>query len=281
MTKVKGFKVFNSDWTCDPTGHNPKQYTCPGKFEEEVELDVYNHGMHFCQNAADCFNYYSFNSNNKVAEVIAYGEVLIDGDISCTDKLEIVREIPWNEVLRIVNTGKNCTGRCNTGHRNTGDYNTGSWNTGNKNTGRCNTGNYNIGDGNTGNYNTGDCNTGNWNKSSFNTGCFNTEEQKIMLFNKPSDMTYCEWMNSAARYLLDQMPKNVKWVYATNMTDEEKEQHPNFKVVRGYLKESCKQSGQSRQEWWNSLQDYEKKIIKDIPNFDPDIFYECTGIKVR
>ena len=281
MTKVKGFKVFNSDWTCDPTGHNPKQYTCPGKFEEEVELDVCNHGMHFCQNAADCFNYYPFNSNNKVAEVIAYGEVLIDGDISCTDKLEIVREIPWDEVLRIVNTGKNCTGRCNTGHRNTGDYNTGSWNTGNKNTGRCNTGNYNIGDGNTGNYNTGDCNTGNWNKSSFNTGCFNTEEQKIMLFNKPSDMTYCEWMNSAARYLLDQMPKNVKWVYATNMTDEEKEQHPNFKVVRGYLKESCKQSGQSRQEWWSGLQYYEKKIIKDIPNFDPDIFYECTGIKVN
>lgn len=67
MTKVKGFKVFNSDWTCDPTGHNPKQYTCPGKFEEEVELDVCNHGMHFCQNATDCFNYYSFNSNNKVA----------------------------------------------------------------------------------------------------------------------------------------------------------------------------------------------------------------------
>ena len=316
MTKVKGFKVFNSDWTCDPTGHNPKQYTCPGKFEEEVELDVCNHGMHFCQNATDCFNYYSFNSNNKVAEVIAYGEVLIDGDISCTDKLEIVREIPWDEVLRIVNTGKNCTGRCNTGHRNTGDYNTGSWNTGfnntdhhnagdcntghyntgdcntgdyntgnyntgDYNTGRCNTGNYNTGDGNIGNYNTGDCNTGNWNKSSFNTGCFNTEEQKIMLFNKLSDMTYCEWMNSAARYLLDQMPKNVKWVYATNMTDEEKEQHPNFKVVRGYLKESCKQSGQSRQEWWNSLQDYEKKIIKDIPNFDADIFYECTGIKVR
>lgn len=102
-----------------------------------------------------------------------------------------------------------------------------------------------------------------------------------MLFNKPSDMTYLEWIGSNARYLLDQMPKNVKWVYATNMTDEEKEQHPNFKVVRGYLKESCKQSGQSRQEWWNSLQDYEKKIIKDIPNFDADIFYECTGIKVR
>lgn len=67
---VHGFKVFRPDWTCDPTGYNPKQYTCPGKFEEEGELDVCGHGMHFCQTAADCFNYYSFNSENKVAEVI-------------------------------------------------------------------------------------------------------------------------------------------------------------------------------------------------------------------
>lgn len=74
MAKVKGFKVFHSDWTCSPNGHT-KQYTCPGKFEEEGELDICSHGMHFCQTAADCFNYYSFNSENKVAEVIAYGEV--------------------------------------------------------------------------------------------------------------------------------------------------------------------------------------------------------------
>ena len=46
---TKGFKVFNPDWTCNPTGYNPKQYTCPGKFEEEGELDVCGHGMHFCQ----------------------------------------------------------------------------------------------------------------------------------------------------------------------------------------------------------------------------------------
>jgi hypothetical protein len=26
---VKGYKVFNSDWTC-----RDKQYTCPGTFEE-------------------------------------------------------------------------------------------------------------------------------------------------------------------------------------------------------------------------------------------------------
>lgn len=62
--------------------------------------------MHFCENAVDCFNYYDFNSNNKVAEVIAYGTVLKDEGKSCTNKLEIVREISWDEVLRIINMGK-------------------------------------------------------------------------------------------------------------------------------------------------------------------------------
>ena len=243
MAKIKGFKVFRPDWTCSPNG-NTKQYTCPGKFEEEGELDVCGHGMHFCQTAADCFNYYSFNSENKVAEVIAYGDVRTDGDKSCTDKLEIVREIPWDEVLRIVNIGKNCTGRCNTGNRNTGDWN-----------------------------------TGDWNKSSFNTGCFNTEEQKIMLFNKPSDMTYREWLVSDARYLLNQIPKDVvEWVHEKDMTDEEKATYPTYKTTGGYLK--VLDESECGQIWWDGLSEYQKNIIKSMPNFDAEIFEQCTGIKV-
>ena len=280
---VHGFKVFRPDWTCSPNG-NTKQYACPGKFEEEGELDVCGHGMHFCQTAADCFNYYSFNSENKVAEVIAYGDVRTDGDKSCTDKLEIVREIPWDEVLRIVNIGKNCTGRCNTGNWNTGNCNTGNCNTGNCNTGNwntgnCNTGNWNTGDWNTGNWNTGDWNTGDWNKSSFNTGCFNTEEQKIMLFNKPSDMTYSEWLGSDARYLLNQIPKDVvEWVYEEDMTDAEKAAHPTYETTGGYLK--VLDESECGQLWWGSLSDRRKEIIKAIPNFDAEIFFQCTGVRV-
>ena len=281
---VHGFKVFRPDWTCSPNG-NTKQYTCPGKFEEEGELDVCGHGMHFCENAADCFNYYDFDSNNKVAEVIAYGTVLKEGDKSCTDKLEIVREIPWDEVLRIVNTGKNCTGRCNTGNRNTGDCNTGDCNTGNRNTGDCNTGNRNTGNRNTGDCNTGDCNTGDWNtgdwnKSSFNTGCFMTEEQKIMFFNKPSDWTYNDWLRSDARYLLNRIPKNVvEWIYSEDMTDEEKAEHPTHETTGGYLK--VLDESDCGQLWWGSLSDRQKNIIKALPNFDPEIFEQCTGINVN
>ena len=291
---VHGFKVFNPDWTCSPNG-NTKQYACPGKFEEEGELNICDHGMHFCQTAVDCFNYYDFDSNNKVAEVIAYGEVLTEDDKSCTDKLEIVREITWDEVLRIVNLGKNCTGRCNTGdnntgdyntgdrntgHRNTGDYNTGHRNTGYHNTGNCNTGYYNTGNRNTGYCNTGDYNTGDWNRSSFNTGCFNTTEQKIMLFNKTSDMTYRDWCESDARHLLNQIPNDVvEWIYSENMTNEEKEQHPTYKTTGGYLKRL--DESECGQLWWDNLSNHQKNIIKAIPNFDAEIFFQCTGIRTN
>ena len=272
---IRGYKVFNPDWTC-----KGKQYTCPGKFEEEGELEICGHGMHFCQTAADCFNYYSFNSGNKVAEVIAYGNVLTEGDKSCTNKLEIVREIPWDEVLRIVNTGKDCTGLCNTGNCNTGNWNTGDCNTGNCNTGNRNTGDWNTGDCNTGDCNTGNRNTGDWNKSSFNTGCFNTVEQKIMLFNNPSDMTYREWIDSDGRYLLNHIPKNVvEWVYEEDMTDEEKSLNPTYETTGGYLK--VLDESESSQLWWNGLSDPQKDSIKEIPNFDAEVFFQCTGIRVE
>ena len=32
---AKGYKVFNPDWTC-----RKKQYTCPGKFEEDITPSV-------------------------------------------------------------------------------------------------------------------------------------------------------------------------------------------------------------------------------------------------
>ena len=314
MSEVKGYKVFRPDWTC-----RGFQYEVGKIFEEDVTPDCCNRGFHFCEKAADCFSYYDFDSNNKVAEVIALGDIDTDGTKSCTNKIQIVREIPWQEVLTIVNTGKDCTGICNTGDWNTGnrntgdwntgDWNTGDWNTGDWNTGNCNTGdwntgncntgnrntgnrntgdwntgnrntgNCNTGDWNTGNRNTGNCNTGDWNKSSFNNGCFNTIEPKIMLFNKPSDVTYRDWLNSDARYLLNQIPKDVvEWIWSNNMTYEEKEQHPEYKTTGGYLK--VLDESECGQIWWGSLSERQKNIIKSIPNFDAEIFEQCTGIKV-
>ena len=262
-TGIRGFKVFNNDWTCGPNG-NTKQYTCPGKFEEDITPEICGHGMHFCKKAVDCFNYYDFNPVNKVAEVVAYGDVVERGDKCCTNKLEIVREIPWTELLEIVNTGIGCSGFSNSG----------DWNSGNRNSG-----NWNSGDWNSGDWNSGNRNSGNWNKTSFSNGCFNTVEPKIHLFNKPSEWTFRDWLESEARYLLDRIPGDVlEYIWLENMTDEEKEEHPEAEVTGGYLKQI--HNSKRRFDWWNSLDEKEKEVIKSIPNFDKEIFKEITGIDV-
>jgi len=280
---VKGFKVFNPDWTCSPNG-NTKQYTCPGKFEEDINPIRCGRGMHFCKKAADCFNYYNFNPENKVAEVIAYGDIAEEGDKCCTNKLEIVREIPWAELLEIVNTGKGCTGLCNSGDWNSGDWNSGNrnsgdCNSGDWNSGDCNSGDWNSGDWNSGDWNSGDWNSGDWNKCSFSNGCFNTTSPKIYLFNKPSEWTYEDWLNSEARYLLNQIPGDVlEYIWLSDMTDEEKAEHPEAETTGGYLK--VLDNSECAVIWWRGLSDRQKAIITAIPNFDKAIFKEITGIDV-
>ena len=275
---VKGFKVFNPDWTCNPNG-KPFQYVVGGTYEEDVKPMVCDRGFHFCEKAADCFNYYQFNPENKVAEVLALGEVDTDGTKSCTNKIQIVREIPWAELLEIVNTGKGCTGLCNSG-----DCNSGDWNSGDCNSGDCNSGNRNSGDCNSGNRNSGDWNSGNrnsgdWNKCSFSNGCFNTVSPKIYLFNKPSEWTYEDWLNSKARYLLNQIPGDVlEYIYLSDMTDEEKAAHPEAETTGGYLK--ILDNSECAVIWWCGLSDRQKAVITAIPNFDKEIFKQITGIDV-
>ena len=287
---IKGYKVFNADWKC-----RDKQYACPGYFEEDVELMLCQKGMHFCLKASDCFSYYDFNSNYHVCEVIAHGDVVKDKNKCCTNKLEIVREIPWSEVLEIVNEGKNCTGDCNTGDWNTGDWNTGdrntgNWNTGDWNTGDCNTGNRNTGDRNTGNWNTGDRNTGDrntgdrntgdWNTGSNSSGCFNTITQPIIMFNKSCDWTLDDWRRSDARYYLNEIPKNLlEWIIKDDMTEEEKTTHPEYETTGGYLK--MLDETECAQVWWDAAPEYKRRAIMELPNFDAKIFEKCTGIKIK
>ena len=279
---VKGYKVFNPDWTC-----RGKQYSCPGTFEEFVSPSVCNVGMHFCKNAADCFRYYDFDPNNHVAEVIAHGTVAEDENKCATNKLEIVREIPWTEVLEIVNTGKACTGRCNSGDWNSGDRNSGDRNSGNRNSGDCNSGDWNSGDRNSGdrnsgncnsgNWNSGNCNSGDWNATSFSNGCFNTASPKIYMFNKPTDWTFEQWVNCRARRLLNEIDDcPLEYVYLSDMTDEEKAAHPEAETTGGYLKERT--TADNARKWWAGLSADDRNVILSLPNFDAAIFKEITGI---
>ena len=229
---VKGFKVFNPDWTC-----RDKQYTCPGEFKEDVKPMACSAGMHFCPDLKDCFEYYQNNPNNHCAEVIALGEVVQDDNKCATNHLQIIREIPWDEVLKRVNQGKGCTGICNTGNWNTGD----------------------------------------WNSASFSNGVFCTKEPEILIFDKPSGMTFRQWRDSTACHLLNQiqfMP-NV-WVWDDDMTDEEKEAHPEYKTTGGFLK--VLDTSDCCVRWWENLDEYQRRIIRSIPNFDAAIFKQITGI---
>ena len=101
-----------------------------------------------------------------------------------------------------------------------------------------------------------------------------------MLFNKQSNMTYREWIGSDARHLLSQIQKNVvELVYERNMTDAEKAAHPTYKTTGGYLK--ILDESECGQLWWNHLSTTQKEIVKSIPNFDAEIFFQCTGIRVE
>ena len=318
---MKGFKVFNSDWTC-----RDFQFEVGKTFTEDVTPVCCSRGFHFCTKAADCFNYYNFDPNNKIAEVEALGDIDTNNtDSKCsTNKIHIIREITWQEVFDLVNLGKACTGLRNSGDYNGGDYNSGNYNnadynsgnhnssdfnsgnfnsgyrnsgsrnSGDYNSGNCNSGDFNSGNRNSGNCNSGHCNSGNcnsgnrnsgnfnsgdWNKTCCSNGCFNTELPKIFLFNKPSDWTYQDWLNSDARYILMDCPSNVlEWIWGDDITDEEKKQHPEYSVTNGFLKHIEKETG--RQTWWNNLSERNKNVIKQLPNFNKEIFKEITGIDV-
>ena len=283
---TKGFKVFNKDWTC-----NSFQYEIGKTFEMDGSPICCNRGFHFCTNLSDCFNYYAFNSDNKVAEVEAIGEVVSDsGDTKhCTNKIKIVRELTWHEVLDLVNMGKDCTGYrnsgdCNSGNRNSGNRNSGDCNSGDCNSGDCNSGNWNSGnrnsgDCNSGDWNSGDCNSGDWNDTSFSNGVFNTKEPNIYMFDELTEMTYRDWLNHPARFILNGVPfDELRWVYSENMTDDEKKEHPEHDVTGGFLKEF--DYSKNRQNWWDGLNKSDKEKIKSLPNFDKQKFERITGIKV-
>ena len=273
---VKGYKVFNPDWTC--MGF---QYQVGKCYEIPEKPVVCEKGFHFCEKLVDCYEYYDFDENNKVAEITAYGEIVIENNKSCTNKIRIEREINWNEVLAIVNTGENCTGlgnigndnsgiynngncnkgSCNDGSYNDGSYNNGSYNSGNGNSGNYNSGHHNNGNDNSGSYNNGCRNSGNYNNGNYNisdysNGCFNTKQTKMFLFNQLSNWTLEDWYNSKASTILD--------VY----------------VSVSLIEKTKEEIFEQQQQNWNQLSQEQKNIVMAIPNFDKEIFKEITGIDV-
>ena len=179
------------------------------------------------------------------------------------------------------NAGNWNAGNRNAGHRNAGDWNAGNWNAGNQNAGNWNAGNWNAGHQNAGNWNAGDRNAGNWNAGNWNAcnwnaGHFNTTTpDTILVFNKPCSVE--EWDRAEKpRFLYFD---TSQWIYESDMSNEEKIANPKFYVMGGYLKSIDFKT--AFQKSWDEADEKDRALIKNLPNFDAEIFFEISGIDLR
>ena len=287
---MKGYKVFNSDWTC--RGY---QYEVGKTYEMAESPKCYEMGFHFCKRLVDCFNYYNFDPNNKVAEIEAIGEIDFNDTNSkcCTNKIVILKELTWAEVLDMCNTGKGNSGKRNSGNYNSGDYNCGDSNSGNYNSGHCNSGHHNTGDYNSGennsggynsgNYNSGDYNSGHYNSGNHNSGYCNTNTPKVRMFNHVTDFDFDDKTITRFENILFNCPQSYKYsdfISISDMSEDEIIRHPECETIGGYIKTIIVEA--DKQKWWDEdVSDDDKEFIKSLPYFDAEIFYECVGIRIK
>ena len=174
------------------------------------------------------------------------------------------------------NSGDRNSGHGNSGGRNSGDCNSGYCNSGTGNSGGRNSGYYNSGSRNSGYYNSGSRNSGDHNSGDYNSGFFNTNEPKLRLFNRECEYTYSEFYRKFGNCSLNLTL--TKWIISTDMTDAEKEAHPSHETTGGYLKTFTYKEAWSNA--WKNADDKQKRWFLRLPNFDADIFFQITGIRV-
>ena len=124
--KKTGYKIISEDWT---SFNRKKKYSCPGIFEEDVIPELACAGMHYFPNMIDLvIDRYiheilfslpagSELQHNHIVVVIDRGDTDIRSKcitvdmiqlgipqpaISCTNKLEIVRELSLKEIEAIL-----------------------------------------------------------------------------------------------------------------------------------------------------------------------------------
>jgi hypothetical protein len=293
MKTLKAYKVFDENWKC-----RGFQYEIGKSYEISGKPVLCEKGFHACIKVQDCFSYYDFNPKNKVAEVVLSGIIVgVDGDKQCATKIKILKEISWETMLSLANTGRGNSGRknsgdcnsgdwnsgyrnsgySNSGYRNSGDRNSGYSNSGDSNSGYSNSGHSNSGDSNSGHSNSGHSNSGYWNSGDWNSGFFNsTTPDTILIFNKPCKRDL--WDSVCKPDFISNIAIN-QWVSWQSMTDDEKKANKDAFVTNGYLKTS-----DYKEAWataYKSATKEDVELLKALPNFDKKVFEEITGIKIK
>ena len=123
-------------------------------------------------------------------------------------------------------------------------------NSGYSNSGHRNSGHRNSGDWNSGHSNSGYSNSGDWNATTRETGSFNTKQSKnIRVFNKKC--------------------KRKTWDNASK---------PNFLYFEIGKGQAYKEAFIAS---WESADKIDRETVKDLPNFDADVFFEISGIRIK
>ena len=251
MEEQKYYKAFNKDLKC-----REMQYEIGKEYTFDGEPIPCQQGFHFCKSIADCYSFYDMSEDTRICEIKALGDVATDDDVKfCTNKILVVREV--KNPREKSNNSPSCSGYWNSGNCNSGDRNSGNWNS-------------------------GDWNSGDWNSGNWNSGIFSTEkEPKILIFDALSDWTLKEWKNSKAYTVMCNCPyTHSEFKEKDNMSDEEKERHPEYKTIGGYIR-TVVVTDTDKQAWWDKLSDNDRQSVYNIPNFDAEKFKMCTGIEVE
>ena len=275
--KIKG---FNKNLCCRGVQFEVGKIYDTGAKDDEIRL-CSNTVYHYCDNIKQVHTHYSCDPacQNRFCEIEVLGAEVTDGQKCGSNKIKIVREIVGDELKTLIgqingNTGLFNSGDWNSGYQNSGDWNSGNWNSGDWNSGHRNSGDWNSGHRNSGYRNSGhrnsgyrnsgDWNSGYWNSCNGSNGVFcNQEDKDIKIFNKPSGMSLQEFRRSEYYYALISKPLELTY------WDEK-----NEKLKCRSYKDACA-------IWWSKLTAENKKIIQQIPNFDPDVFLDITGIDIR
>ena len=205
--------------------------------------------FHFCDSLSKVHKYYSCsNEANRYCIIEVLGHFCEDNEKCGSNHIRIVREIPGEEL----NIAKGLTGG----------------NTGLFNSGYLNSGYLNSGDRNSGDHNSGYRNSGVFNKTNNSNGVFCNKEPKICIFNVQTDWTLKEFYNSKYYTAIcsSDFPL-TEWKAKEN----ESENGVDGELIVNTYEEACRR-------WWDGMSAENKAIIKDIPNFDIDVFCDITGI---
>ena len=226
--------------------------------------------FHFCDGLSKVHNYYSCKeeANNRFCIIEVLGQLCEKEDKCGSNHIKVVREITGDELRIAKGLTNGNAGLFNSGYLNSGYLNSGDRNSGDLNSGYLNSGDLNSGYLNSGDLNSGDLNSGIFNKTNNSNGVFCNQEPKICIFNIQTDWTLKEF----------RMSKYFDAIMSSDFPLTEWEHNPNAgengvdgKLIVNTYEEACRR-------WWNGMSEENKAIIKEIPNFDIDVFCDITGI---